>query len=150
MEELEEGGLLMAWFSPAPLAAWEGGKDLLAVMVAALGGMAVIAYAAASELFELKLFKFDPFSLRIPKETRVEYWYTRGARKFWEALFSGGWSYAKFKKRARVAVKLRGREFRREARRRMPEQVRRLNRDIAIGTLVIALVLVALLVLNLT
>ncbi len=133
-----------------PLALSEAGQDLLAVLVAVLGGVAVIIYAAASELFELKFFKFDPFSLRLPKETRVEYWYTRGARKFWDALFSGSWSYAKLKKRAQVTMKLRGREFRKEARRRMPEQVRRLNRDIAIGALVIALVLVVLLLLNLT
>lgn len=137
-------------FAPMPVAVSMGSRDLQAVLVAVAGGLAVIVYAAASDLFQLKLFKFDPFSIRLPKESRVEYWYTQGAKKFWEALFSGGWSYAKLKKRARLAVRLRGREFRKEARRRMPEQWSRLNRDIAVGTMVIALVLVFLLILNLT
>jgi hypothetical protein len=77
------------------------GRDLFAAFIAALAGMAVLLYAAASDLFDLKFFKFDPFSLRYPREARIEYWYVRAARRFQAFLASGGWSYAKFKKRAR-------------------------------------------------
>jgi hypothetical protein len=75
------------------------GRDLFAAFIAALAGMAVLLYAAASDLFDLKFFKFDPFSLRYPREARIEYWYVRAARRFQAFLASGGWSYAKFKKR---------------------------------------------------
>ena len=64
------------------VAAAEGGfsRDFFAVIVAALAGIAVLLYAAASDLFELKLFKFDPYALKLPKQAKVEYWYTRAAK----------------------------------------------------------------------
>ncbi|MBN2026380.1 MAG: hypothetical protein JW854_06460 [Actinobacteria bacterium] len=158
------------------LLAAEGGlgKDFFAILVAALAGIGVLFYAAASDLFELKVFKFDPYSFRLPKEVRVEYWYTRAARRVWswlsikppketrvdywytrsarrfEAfLASGGWSYAKAKKQAKVRTKGNWRRMRKETRRMLPEAVKRLNRDVALGALAIAIVLVVLLVVSL-
>ncbi|MGQ9474496.1 MAG: hypothetical protein ACUVRX_04295 [Actinomycetota bacterium] len=125
------------------------GRDLFAAFIAALAGMAVLLYAAASDLFDLKIFKFDPFSLRYPREARIEYWYVRAARKFQAFLAGGGWNYAMFKKRVKVAFKRDWRRMRREARRMLPEAARRLNRDIALGALAIAVALVALLVMRL-
>jgi len=124
-------------------------EDLLAIAVAAAAGIAVLLYAASSDLFDLKLFKFDPMAFRLPKQTRVEYWYTRAARRFEAFLAGGGWSYAKAKKRARLAFSREGRRLRQEARRLLPEAVRRLNRDIALGVLAIAITLVALLIFRL-
>jgi hypothetical protein len=140
--------LLMAG-GPAPLAEASTGKNLLAVFVAAAAGVAVIFFAAASDLFELKVFKFDPYIFRLPREAKVEYWYVRAARKFRVFLLEGGWSYAKFKKWLKVTFKREGRRLRRETRRRLPEAARRLNRDLALGALAIAVVLVALLIMNL-
>ena len=125
-------------------------KDFFAVLVAALAGIAVLLYASASDLFRLRLFKFDPYALRLPKEARVEYWYARAARRLESFLASGGWSYAKAKKRAKMRVKGDWRRLRRETRRLLPEAVKRLNRDIALGALAIAIVLVVLLVMSLT
>ncbi|MBC7252416.1 MAG: hypothetical protein H5T72_00400 [Actinobacteria bacterium] len=125
------------------------GRDIFAAFIAALAGVAVLLYAAASDLFDLKFFKFDPFSLRYPREARIEYWYVRAARRFQAFLAGGGWSYAKLKKRAKVAFKRDWRRFRREARRMLPEAARRLNRDIALGALAIAVALVALLIMRL-
>ncbi len=125
------------------------GRDLFAAFVAALAGVAVLLYAAASDLFQLKTFKFDPFSLRYPREARIEYWYVRAARRFQAFLAGGGWSYAKFKKRAKVSFKRDWRRLRRETRRMLPEAARRLNRDIALGALAIAVALVALLIMRL-
>jgi len=124
-------------------------RDLFAVLVAAAAGIAVLLYAAASDLFELKLFKFDPYSVKVPKEARVEYWYTRAARWFEAFLAGGGWRYAKAKKQAKVRIKGDWRRLRRETRRLLPEAARRLNRDIALGALAIAVVLVALLIFSL-
>jgi len=125
-------------------------EDLLAALIAALAGLAVIAYAAASDLFELKIFKFDPFAFKYPREARIEYWYTRAARRFEAFLARGGWNYAKAKKQAKVAMKRDWRRLRGEARRLLPEAARRLNRDIALGALAIAISLVALLIMRLT
>jgi len=125
-------------------------KDLLAALVAALAGIAVMFYAAASDLFELKVFKFDPFAFRLPKQARIEYWYTRAARWLEAFLAGGGWRYAKAKKRAKVSIKRDWRRLRRETRRLLPEAVQRLNRDIALGALAIAIALVALLIMRLT
>jgi hypothetical protein len=126
-------------------AAGEAGRDFLAVLVAVMGGAAVLFYAASSDLFRLKLFKFDPFALKLPRQTRIEYWYTRAARRWESFLADGGWRYAKAKKSAKVKTKTGWRSLRREARRLLPEAVRRLNRDIALGVLAITIVLVALL-----
>ncbi len=125
-------------------------RDFFAVLVAALAGIAVLLYAAASDLFELKFFKFDPYAFRLPKGARVEYWYTRLARRLEAYLASGGWSYAKAKKQAKVKAKGNWRKMRKETRSKLPEAVRRLNRDVALGALAIAIVLVALLVISLT
>jgi len=144
------GGSLIEMVIAAIRAAENGAvKDVFGILVAALAGFAVLIYAAASDLFKLKVFKFDPFAFKIPKETRVEYWYTRAARRFESFLSSGGWSYAKAKKQAKVRVKRDWRSMRKETRRVMPEAVKRLNRDIALGALVIAVVLVALLIISL-
>jgi hypothetical protein len=149
-------------------------RDFFAVLMAALAGIAVLLYAAASNLFELKLFKFDPHAIRLPREARVEYWYTRAARRFWSwlsmkppketrvdywytrsarrfesFLADGGWRYAKVKKQAKVRVKGDWKGVRRRTRAMLPDAVRRLNRDIALGALAIAVVLVALLVASL-
>ena len=124
-------------------------RDLFAAFVAALAGMAVLLYAAASDLFDLKIFKFDPFSVRLPREARIDYWYVRAARRFQAFLAQGGWNYAKAKKRAKVAFKRDWRRMRRETRRLLPEAARRLNRDIALGALAIAMALVALLIMRL-
>ncbi|MEW6552803.1 MAG: hypothetical protein AB1384_00760 [Actinomycetota bacterium] len=149
-------------------------RDFYAVMVAALAGIAVLIYAASSDLFELKLFKFDPRAAKLPRETRVEYWYTRAARRFWSwlsvkppketrvdywytraarrfevFLAEGGWRYAKVKKQAGVRVKRDWRSMRKQTRAVLPDAARRLNRDVALGALAIAIVLVALLVVSL-
>ncbi|RJP30216.1 MAG: hypothetical protein C4536_10315 [Actinobacteria bacterium] len=124
-------------------------RDFFAVLVAGLAGIAVLFYAAASDLFDLKLFKFDPYAFRLPREARVEYWYTRAAKRFESFLADGGWSYAKAKKQARVRVKRDWRRMRKETRRMLPEAVKRLNRDVALGALAIAIVLVALLIISL-
>ncbi|MBC7253711.1 MAG: hypothetical protein H5T72_07065 [Actinobacteria bacterium] len=136
---------------PVPEMALAGtlGRDLFAAFIAALAGVAVILYAAASDLFDLKLFKFDPFSLRYPRKASIEYWYVRAARRFQAFLAGGGWNYAKFKKRVKVAFKRDWRRMRRETRRMLPEAARRLNRDIALGALTIAVALVALLIMRL-
>jgi len=125
------------------------GRDFFAVLVAALAGIAVLLYAAASDLFELKFFKFDPYAFRLPRGARVEYWYTRLAKRLEAYLASGGWSYAKAKKQAKVKVKGNWRKMRKETRSKLPEAVKRLNRDVALGALAIAIVLVALLVISL-
>jgi hypothetical protein len=149
-------------------------RDFFAILVAVAAGIAVLFYAAASDLFELKFFKFDREAMKLPKEARVEYWYTRGVRRFWSwltvkppkqtridywytraarrfesFLASGGWSYAKAKKQARVRVKKDWRNLRKETSRALPEAAKRLNRDIALGALAIAIVLVALLIVSL-
>jgi hypothetical protein len=124
-------------------------RDFFAVLLAALAGIAVLLYAAASDLFELKLFKFDPYALKFPKETRVDYWYTRAAKRFESLLASGGWSYAKAKKQAKVRVKRDWRSMRKQTRSVLPEAAKRLNRDIALGALAIAIVLVALIIVSL-
>jgi hypothetical protein len=124
--------------------------DIWAVIVAALAGFSVLMYAASSDLFNLKIFKFDPLAFKVPKETKVEYWYVRGARRFEKFLLGGSWNYAKVKKRARVDLKKRGRKLRIDTRRLMPGAVSKLNRDIAMGVLAIAIVLVALLIFRLT
>jgi hypothetical protein len=133
------------------VAAAENGfsRDFFAVLVAALAGIAVLLYAAAADLFELKFFKFDPYSLKFPKEARVEYWYTRAAKRLESFLASGGWSYAKAKKQARVRVKRDWRSMRKQTRTILPEAVKKLNRDIALGALAIAIVLVALIIVSL-
>jgi hypothetical protein len=123
--------------------------DIWAIMVAALAGFSVLIYAASSELFQLKIFKFDPFAFKMPKETKVEYWYVKAARRFEKFLLGGSWNYAKVRKLARVDLKKRGRKLRGETRKLMPEAVSKLNRDIALGVLAIAIVLVALLILRL-
>lgn len=102
------------------------GKYIVAAIVAILVGLAVLLYASSSDLVKLKLFKFDAYS----------------------SLFSGGWSYAKAKKRARLAVKREGKRLSETTREKMPETARRINRDIAIGALAIAIVLVVLLILG--
>ncbi len=142
---------MFAYVCTGLAAAAENGlsRDLFAVLAAAAAGIAVLFYAAASDLFELKLFKFDPYSIKLPKEVRVEYWYTRAARWFEAFLTGGGWRYAKAKKQAKVRIKGDWRRLRRETRRMLPEAARRLNRDIALGALAIAIVLVALLIFNL-
>lgn len=124
-------------------------KDIFAIVVAAVAGFAVIVYAAASDLFDLKLFKFDPYALKLPKETRVEYWYVRAAKRFEAFLSSGGWSYAKAKKTAKVKVKRDWRKLRKETRRMLPDAARRLNRDIALGALTIVIALVLMLLITL-
>lgn len=149
-------------------------KDFFAVLMAALAGIAVLLYAASSDLFDLKLFKFDPQAMRYPREgkveywytraaravwnwlsltppreTRVDYWYTRAARRFDSFLASGGWSYAKAKKQARVRAKRDWKKLRGQTRSMLPEAAKRLNRDIALGALAIAVVLVALLLVSL-
>jgi hypothetical protein len=124
-------------------------KDIFAVVIAAAAGFAVIIYAAASDLFDLKIFKFDPYAFKLPKETRVEYWYVRAAKRFESFLSSGGWSYAKAKKKAKVSVKRDWRKLRKETRRILPDAVRRLNRDIAMGALALVIALVALLLFSL-
>jgi hypothetical protein len=124
-------------------------KDVFAAFMAGLAGLAVILYAASSDLFDLKIFKFDPFAIKLPRETRIEYWYTRAAKKFESVLTGGGWSYAKVRKRVKVTFKREERRLRSETRRMLPEAVRRLNRDIALGALAIAITLVALLILRL-
>lgn len=149
-------------------------EDIFAAMVAAVAGIAVLLYAASSDLFDLKLFKFDPKAARLPKQARVEYWYARAARRLWSwlsvkpprqarvdywyaraakrlyaSLTDGGWSYAKAKKRSKVRVRRDWRRMRGETRRLLPDAVRRLNRDIALGVMAIAVTLVALLVLRL-
>jgi hypothetical protein len=111
-------------------------------------GIAVLLFAASSDLIDMKLFKFDPHSQRYPKEARVEYWYTRVAKRFESFLLGGGWSYAKAKKRARMAMKKGGKKLGDTTREKMPSAARRFNRDIAIGALAIAVVLVVLLVLG--
>jgi len=133
------------------LLAAEGGvsKDFFAILVAALAGIAVLFFAAASDLFELKLFKFDPYAMKLPKEAKVEYWYTRTAKRLESFLADGGWSYAKAKKQARIKVKGNWRRMRKETRKMLPEAVKRLNRDVALGALAIAIVLVILLVISL-
>jgi hypothetical protein len=125
------------------------GENIFAILVAAIAGFAVLLYAASSDLFELKFFKFDPSVFKLPKETKVEYWYVRAARRFESLLTGGGWSYAKAKKRAKVTFSREGKRLRGEARRLLPEAARRLNRDIALGALAIAITLVALLVFSL-
>lgn len=168
---------MLARGASSQLAAAAGGgfsRDFYAVLVAALAGIAVLLYAAASDLFELRLFKFDPYTLKMPREARVEYWYTRAARRVWSwlsikppketradywytraarrfeaSLASGGWSYAKAKKQAKVRAKRDWRSMRKQTRALLPEAVKRLNRDIALGALAIAVVLVALIVVSL-
>ncbi len=73
----------------------------------------------------------------------------RMAKRFESFLADGGWRYAKAKKQAKVRVKRDWRSMRRETRRAMPEAVKRLNRDLALGALAIAIVLVALLIISL-
>jgi len=149
-------------------------RDFFAVLMAALAGIAVLLYAASSDLFKLKLFKFDPhatslprearveywytraarwlwswLSVKPPKETRVDYWYTRSARRFESFLADGGWRYAKAKKQAKVRVKRDWRGMRRQTRAMLPDAAKRLNRDVALGALAIAVVLVALLLVSL-
>jgi hypothetical protein len=124
-------------------------RDFYAVLIAALAGIAVLVYAAASDLFDLKLFKFDPRAVRLPKEAKVEYWYTRSARRLEQFLADGGWRYAKAKKQAGVRVKRDWRSMRKQTRTVLPDAVKRLNRDIALGALAIAIVLVALLLVSL-
>jgi len=102
------------------------GRYIVAAIVAVLVGLAVLLYASSSGLVKLKLFKVDAYS----------------------SLFSGGWSYAKAKKRARLAVKRGGEKLSETTREKMPEVARRFNRDIAIGALAIAIVLVVLLILG--
>lgn len=102
------------------------GRYIVAAFVAILVGIAVLLFAASSDLIDMKLFKFDAYS----------------------KLFSGGWSYAKAKKRARVAMKKGGKKLSETTREKMPAAARSFNRDIAIGALAIAVVLVVLLVLG--
>jgi hypothetical protein len=124
------------------------GDDLLALVVAAMGAIGIILYASASELFDLKLLKLDPLQMRVPREIRIEYWYTRLAKRFYAFLFEGGWKYALGKKQAKVSIKRGYREFRKASKERLPEAVRKLNRDIALGTLVITVMLVAFLLIK--
>jgi hypothetical protein len=124
-------------------------KDIFAVLVGLLAGFAVLLYAASSDLFELKFFKFNPKAFKLPKQTRVEYWYTKSARRVESTLTGGGWSYARFKKWAKVAFSRERRRLRRQARKMLPDAVKRLNRDIALGVLAIAIVLVALILIRL-
>ncbi len=84
-----------------------------------------------------------------PNETRIDYWYTRSSQRLESALASGGWGYAKAKKQARVRMKRDWRSMRRQARAMLPDAVKRLNRDIALGVLAIAVVLVAVLLVSL-
>jgi len=124
-------------------------KDLLAALVALAGAAGVVFYAASSDLFELKLFKFDPSRMRWPREVRVEHWYSGLARRWYDLLFQGGWRYARTKKTARVGIKRGFREMRRLMRQRMPEEFRRMNRDMALGAVVLLVMVVAFLLLKL-
>lgn len=159
------------------LAASDFQKDLLALLVALAGAIGVVFYAASSDLFDLKLFKFDPGKARMPKQARVEYWYTdlakrwfgflftskenmpkqarvdywytHLARRWYDFLFKGGWRYASSKKTARVNVKRGWREWRQLVRKNMPEELKVLNRDIGLGALVLLIMLVAFLLIEL-
>jgi len=136
------GSLLMI------IVAASAGKYVVAAIVAVLVGIAVLLFAASSDLIDMKLFKFDPHSQKYPEEAKVEYWYAKAAKRFESFLMGGGWSYAKAKKRARMAVKKGGKKLEDTTREKMPSAARRFNRDIAIGALAIAIVLVVLLVLG--
>ena len=152
-------------------------KDLFALLVALAGAIGVILYAASSDLFDLKLFKIDPTRAKVPKQARVEYWYTGLARRwfgflftskenmprqarveYWytglarrwyDFLFKGGWRYASSKKTARLTVKRGWRDWRKLIRKNMPEEVSHLNRDMALGALVLLIMLVAFLLIEL-
>jgi hypothetical protein len=123
-------------------------KDLLAALVALAGAAGVVLYAASSELFDLKLFRLDPTRMRWPREARIEHWYAGLAKRWFDFLFKGGWRYASTKKSARVGLKRGFRELRRLMRQRMPEEFRRMNRDMALGALVLLLMVVAFLLLK--
>lgn len=102
------------------------GEYVVAAIVAVLVGVAVLLFAASSDMVKLRLFKFDAYS----------------------SLFDGSWNYAKAKKRARMAMKREGKKLGEVTREKMPESARRINRDIAIGALAIAVMLVVLLILG--
>ncbi len=124
-------------------------KDLLAALVALAGAAGVLLYASSSELFDLKLFKLDTDRFKVPKQARVEYWYSGLARRWFDFLFKGGWKYASTKKTARVGMKRGFREMRRFLKERMPEEFRRMNRDMALGALVLLIMAVAFLLVRL-
>ncbi len=85
----------------------------------------------------------------LPKEAKVEHWYTRLANTWNRMLLDGGWLYAKAKKRARVAFKKSYREMQKSSKEKVPGTFRRLNRDIAVGALIITITLVAFLLIKL-
>jgi hypothetical protein len=118
--------MLFSQPSQATIFATSTVKYIVAAIVAVLVGLAVLLFAASSDMVKLKLFKFDAYS----------------------SLFRGSWSYAKAKKRARLAMKREGKRLSDVSREKMPETARRINRDIAIGALVIAVVLLVLLIIG--
>lgn len=131
------------------MAASEFHKDLLALLVGLAGAIGVILYAASSDLFDLKFFKIDPGRAKVPRRTRVEYWYSDLAKRWYDFLFKGGWRYAKSKKTARVTMKRGWREWRRKVRKYMPDELKRLNRDMGLGALVLLIMLVLFLLVKL-
>ncbi len=150
------------------------GRGAAAVLLAAAAGVAAFLYAASSGLFGPKAFRLDPQAMRYPRrgkvefwyaqaaraawrwlsltpprEMRIDYWYARAARWLWSFLARAGWAYAQARKRTWAGLKRGWRRARGRARAMLPEAARGLQRDMALGALAMALVLVALLLLSL-
>ncbi len=125
------------------------GRDILAILVAISGAAGLVIYLVATGAFKSKILRIDPSKVKMPKEVKVEHWYTRLARSWDRILFDSGWRYAKAKKRARVTFKKGYREMKKTAREKVPGAIRRMNRDIAVGALIITITLVAFLLIKL-
>jgi len=86
---------------------------------------------------------------KVPKEAKVEHWYTQLANTWNRMLLDSGWAYAKAKKRAQVAFKRGYREMKISTKEKAPKVFKLMNRDIAVGALIIAITLVAFLLIKL-
>ena len=88
-------------------------------------------------------------SVTPPRQATLDYWYARAARTLWSSLARAGRGYAGAVQRAWAAAKRRWGAARARLREAFPGMARRMRRDMALGALAIAAVLVGLLLLNL-
>jgi hypothetical protein len=126
-----------------------GWTDLAIILVILFVAVGVTVIAAASDLFKLNVLDFNLHSARYPKKLRVDYWYTRASRRFFNTLTRGSWNWHLLKKRSRIQAKQKVRDVRTGLRGRLRPLYGRFSHDIALGALLVAIALVTLLLLRL-
>ena len=109
------------------------------------------AYAAFKERVTAATRRWSEaiYAARVPEKARPEYWYGSGARILFQVLGAGGEYYSLARRRGWAELQGLGRRLRVRIGTALGGGTKYLSRDIALGTLAIAIVLVALLIFRL-